>query len=125
MKEVRFKGCKLIGVNFSSCSDFLFSVNFQKCLLDYCSFADKKMKSTSFSDCSMKEVDFSATDLTMSVFQNCDLQQAVFNRTNLEKADFRTATNYTIDPESNKMKKAIFSHYGIAGLLRKYNIEIE
>jgi fluoroquinolone resistance protein len=125
MKDVHFVGCKLIGLAFEDCSDFLFAVNFQKCTLDYSSFTEKKMKKTKFTDCSLKEVDFSATDLSMAVFENCDLFLTVFQRTNLENADFRTAANYTIDPEVNRIKKAKFSYSGISGLLLKYNIEIE
>lgn len=125
LKEVLFVSCKMIGINFNACSDFLFAVRFRKCMLDYSVFAEKKMKKTLFSDCSLKETDFSATDLSLSTFQNCDLQQTVFHRTNLEKADFRTASNYTIDPDANKIKKARFSLHGISGLLQKYNIDIE
>jgi hypothetical protein len=33
--------------------------------------------------------------------------------------------NYSIDPDLNKIKKARFSTQGIAGLLDKYDIEIE
>jgi hypothetical protein len=43
----------------------------------------------------------------------------------LEKADFRSAFNFSIDPEMNRMKKAKFSRTGVFGLLHKYNIEIE
>jgi fluoroquinolone resistance protein len=49
---------------------------------------------------------------------------SVFDRTNLEKADFRSAGNYSIDPTTNKIKKARFSLDGVAGLLDKYDIEI-
>ncbi len=125
IKDVQFVGCKLIGINFDDCSDFLFSVGFQKCVLDYSSFVQKKMKKTLFVDCSLKEVDFSKTDLSLSVFQNCDLSHSVFQRTNLEKVDFRLAMNYSFDPEENKIKKAKFSYSGIAGLLTKFNIDIE
>jgi len=83
------------------------------------------MKKASFIDCSLKEVDFTAVDLSMAVFGNCNLERALFHESNLEKADFRTAANYTIDPETNKIKKAKFSTSGLAGLLGKYNIEIE
>ena len=83
------------------------------------------MKKTKFEDCSLKEVDFSAADLSMAVFLNCDLSQAVFQQTNLEKADFRTAFNYSLNPEANKIKKAKFSLSGIVGLLGKYDIIIE
>ena len=125
MKEINFKGCKLIGINFDNCTDFLFAVGFEHCILDYSSFAEKKMKKTKFANCSMKEVDFSGADLSMSVFENCDLSGTVFKYTNLEKADFRTAYNYGFDPELNKIKQARFSLSGISGLLGKYNIDIE
>jgi fluoroquinolone resistance protein len=42
-----------------------------------------------------------------------------------EKTDFRTAINYSIDPENNRIKKAKFNFSEIFGLLDKYDIEIE
>jgi fluoroquinolone resistance protein len=53
------------------------------------------------------------------------LDRAIFDNTILEKADFRTSFNYSINPERNKMKKSKFSTAGIAGLLDKYDIEVE
>lgn len=73
----------------------------------------------------MQETDFVECDLTDSVFDNCDLAHAMFDRTVLEKVDFRTAYNYSLDPETNRIKKAKFSVSGISGLLGKYGIEIE
>jgi uncharacterized protein YjbI with pentapeptide repeats len=125
LKEVSFKDCKLIGINFDYCADFLFAVNFDNCVLDYSSFTKKKMKKTRFMHCSLQEVDFSGTDLSMAVFGNSNLSRAVFSGTNLEKADFRTAYNYNIDLEANKVTKAKFSYAGLAGLLTKYKIELE
>jgi len=43
----------------------------------------------------------------------------------LEKVNFLTSYNYSIDPENNRLKKAKFSMNGLAGLLGKYDIEIE
>jgi len=125
MKNVLFKNCKLLGIDFSVCSNFLFSVNFENCILDYSSFYQKKMKKASFKDCSLKEVDFTETDLSMAIFNNCDLLSAGFMQTILEKADFRTAINYSLDPDLNKIKKAKFALQGVGGLLSKYNIDIE
>lgn len=125
LKDVQFRDCKVIGINFDHCLDFLFQVNFQKCILDYSSFFGKKMKKAKFIDCSLKEVDFTGCDLSMAVFGNCDLLRAVFHTSNLEETDFRTASNYTFDPETNKLKRTKFSLSGVAGLLTKYNIEIE
>jgi hypothetical protein len=58
------------------------------------------------------------------VFENCNLEQTIFNNTILEKTDFRTAYNFSIDPEMNKIRKTRFSSVGLSGLLDKYDIEI-
>jgi uncharacterized protein YjbI with pentapeptide repeats len=125
LKTVLFKNCKLLGVQFNTCLDFLFNVEFQDTALDYSSFANKKMPKTFFNSCSMKEVSFIGANITNSVFENCNLDNAIFNNTQLAGTDFRTAYNYTIDPEFNPMKKAKFSNQGIVGLLDKYDIKIE
>lgn len=125
LKTVDFKNCKLLGIHFHNCADFLFSVSFQVCVLDYSSFANKKMPKTKFNSCSMKEVSLIGTNLTNSVFENCNLDNAVFNDTQLASVDFTTAYNFKIDPEFNPMKKAKFSTQGIVGLLDKYDIKIE
>jgi uncharacterized protein YjbI with pentapeptide repeats len=114
-----------MGIEFGAASDFLFSASFENCQLDYSSFVRKKMKKTNFIDCFLKEVDFTEADLTASSFKNCDLSNAVFRQTILEKVDFTTARNYVLDPEVNKIKKAKFSFPDVAGLLTKYNIDIE
>jgi len=53
------------------------------------------------------------------------MQRAIFQKTVLEKADFRSAFNYSIDPDQNRITKARFSRLGVVGLLDKYRIEIE
>jgi fluoroquinolone resistance protein len=125
IKNVDFTNCKIMGIDFSKASNFLFSASFHSCILDYSVFTAKKMKKANFVDCSLKEVDFSGVDLTSAVFDNCDLLNVTFENTILEKCDFRTARNYSFDPELNQIKKAKFSHLGISGLLRKYDIVIE
>jgi len=125
LKTVTFKNCKLLGIQFQSCDDFLFSVGFQECTMDYSSFANKKMPKTIFNSCSLKEVSFIGTQLSNAVFDNCNLDHAIFNDTQLASVDFTSAYNYKIDPEFNPMKKAKFSTQGIPGLLEKYDIKIE
>jgi len=49
----------------------------------------------------------------------------IFKNTNLESVDFRTSFNYSIDPDLNRIKKANFLLSSIAGLLDKFDIEIE
>ncbi len=125
LTNVTFRNSKLLGVSFVECNDFLFTVSFDGCVLDYCSFARKKMMRTSFANSSMKGVDFSSSDLTGSKFSATDLTNTVFKKTILKQADLSTATNFDIDPEMNNIKKARFSLYGLTGLLGKYDIEIE
>lgn len=125
LKDVQFKGCKLVGFDFSLCNDFLFQVEFDSCQLDYAIFSKKKMKKTRFSKCSIVEADFTESDLTESVYHECQMDGSTFYYTILEKADLRTATNFNIDPEVNRIKKAKFSVFGLPGLLQKYDIRVE
>ncbi|WP_298224947.1 pentapeptide repeat-containing protein [Flavobacterium sp.] len=125
LQDVSFKNCKLLGIQFQSCNDFLFRVGFEECVLDYASLANKKMPKTKFVSCSMKEVTFIGANLTQSVFDHCNLENAIFNETQLAAVDFTTAANYKIDPQFNPMKKAKFATSGIMGLLEQYDITIE
>jgi fluoroquinolone resistance protein len=124
LNTVRLKESKIIGVNFENCTDFLFSVSFDNCILNFSSFYKRVLKKTTFSACTMHEVDLTDADLSGSVFAKCDFRNAKFENTNLEKADFRSSFNYAMDPERNKLKKAKFSQDGLAGLLVKYDIVI-
>ncbi len=124
-KGVKFRDSKLLGVHFESINDFFFSVDFENCILNMSSFYKLTMKKTQFKKCSLQEVDFAECNLSGAMFSDCDFTRAKFDRTVLEKADLSTSFNYSIDPERNKIKKAKFSLYGIAGLLDKYEIEIE
>lgn len=124
-KEVNFQDCKLIGIEFGKCTNFLFEISCTNCNMSYSSFLKKRLKKMAFRNCLMKEVLFAECDLSDTLFKDCNLENAVFEGNNLENTDFRTAFNYTIDPEANRMKKAKFGTDGLAGLLRKYNLVIE
>jgi len=124
LNDVTFKNCKIMGVNFSQCQDFLFTVKFDNCILDYSSFMDKKMLKTPFIQSSLKEVTFTRANLGGSKFDNCNLNETVFRETDLTSVDFSTSYNYIIDPELNDLRKAVFAMNGVAGLLAKYGIKI-
>lgn len=125
VNDVLFKGCKLVGVQFDFCREFLFSVRFENCDLKLSVFYKRKLKKTRFKNCNLEEADFTESDLSESVFENCKLEKTVFHFTNLEKTDFSTSFSYSIDPEQNRIKKARFSRMGLSGLLDKYGIIIE
>ncbi len=124
LQHIRFQNCKLMGVDFTHSSDFLFAVTFEGCNLNYTSFMRKKMKKSVFSECTIQEANFSETDLSGAKFEDCDLNNATFFRTNLTATDFRDARHFSIDPTQNTMKRAKFSRSGLAGLLTKFNLDI-
>jgi len=124
-RETLFKNCKLLGLRFEHCNKYFFEINFEACILNLSSFYQLDLTRMKFTDCSLHDVDFSESNLNGIGFFDCDLNGAIFDETNIEKVDFRTAVNYSIDPENNVVEKAKFSQSGIVGLLIKYNIEIE
>ena len=124
-RTVTFTACKMLGLQFENSNDFGFSITCHKCILNHTSFFQRKLKKVRFTDCELHEVDFSESDLSETVFANCDLMNATFSNSNLFKSDLRSAINYSIDPESNNIKKAKFRYPEVIGLLSKYDIQIE
>lgn len=124
-QNVLFIDCKLVGVDFSKAGDFLFEASFENCSLDNSIFYKKKNKSARFSNCSLVEADFSEADFSNTVFDNCNLSRAFFDRSALKGADFTSSYNYSIDPDTNVIKKAKFSLSGLPGLLAKYDIIVK
>jgi fluoroquinolone resistance protein len=122
--DVRFVRCKILGLHFESASQYLFAVGFEHSSLDLSSFYQCKMKKTVFSQSSLQETDFTETVLTEAVFDGCNLRGAKFENTVLEKADLRTAINFSINPEINKVRKARFAYPAVLALLDKYEIVI-
>jgi len=124
-QNAQFRGCKMLGFRFDACNPFGLSFRFEQCTLNHSSFYGLIIKGTLFSHCQLQETDFTQCDLTGAAFDHCDLVRAVFEQTVLEKADFRTARNYALDPERNRIRKAKFSLSEVVGLLGKYGIQID
>lgn len=125
LNGANFFNCKILGIKFNYCNDFIFDVYFEDCILDYSSFEGCKMSKTIFKDCSLKGVDFINSQLKQAQFINCNLDEAAFLGTNLQEADFSSSYNYTINLQENFVKKTRFDKDGLAGLLRNYDIIIE
>lgn len=123
-QDTHFHECKMLGLRFDQCHNFALSFTFDTCILQDASFFRLKLKKTAFRNCQLHHADFAECDLTEALFDTCDLRDAVFENTILEKADFTTSFNYNIDPEHNRVRKAMFSQNGLHGLLLKYDITI-
>tara|TARA_B110000902_G_C13727329_1_gene367569 strand:- start:154 stop:501 length:348 start_codon:yes stop_codon:yes gene_type:complete len=114
----------MIGIKFNEVNPFLLQFSFQKCQLNFSSFYQLKIQNTKFSGCNLEEVDFTETIATACVFDDSNLKGAIFEDTNLGKSDFRTAINFNINPENNRLKGAKFSRNTIEGILSQYQIII-
>lgn len=124
-QDVQFTNCKMLGLQFDSCNEFGFAASFDTCQLDHSIFFKMKLNRSSFKNCQLKGVDFTEAELKKTILLGCNLQEATFQNTNLEMADLRNASNYSIDPEQNRIKSAKFSLPEVIGLLDKYQIKIE
>jgi uncharacterized protein YjbI with pentapeptide repeats len=125
LSQVSFEGCKMLGLHFEDCHPFGLSVDATDCQMDYCTFYKVVLKKRRFSGCQFREADFTGADLSNSVFTACDFTLARFDGTTLERCDFRLSRGYSIDPSSNKIKKARFSLSGVVGLLDAFGITVE
>jgi uncharacterized protein YjbI with pentapeptide repeats len=115
----------MLGLHFENANAMGLQMNFNQCNLTHASFFQVALKKSLFKECKLIEVDFTKGDFNKSIFQDCDFSGAIFYNTNLEQADFRTSIHYSIHPENNKIKKAVFSQSEIRGLLDQYGIVIE
>uniref|UniRef100_Q3AR20 MCBG protein (Microcin resistance protein)-like protein n=1 Tax=Chlorobium chlorochromatii (strain CaD3) TaxID=340177 RepID=Q3AR20_CHLCH len=125
LQEVLFCNCKLLGVPFSDCRQLLLSFRLERCMARLALFCRLKLKGSLWSECMLQEADFSEADLSNALFERCEFPQATFFHTNLEGADFRTSWHYSINPATNRVRKARFSLAGIAGLLESFDVVIE
>lgn len=125
LSESLFKDCKMLGLHFDTCNPYGLSFSFEGCQLNHSSFYQVQAPKTRFKNCQLIEVDFIQSDFRDALFEHCDLSGSTFDGTILEKADFRTAFNFSIHPEKNRLKKARFSTQGLAGLLDHYDLKID
>jgi len=66
-RDVQFKSCKLLGLQFYNGNNFLFSANFDDCILNLSSFFKMKLKKFQFQNSTLHEVDFTEADLSGAV----------------------------------------------------------
>lgn len=123
-QDVHFLDCKIVGAEFFKCRSLFFSATFKNCLLQYCNFSELNMKNSNFSESKIKECYFTNTCLNGANFSGAELPGTAFHNCDLCKADFSSATQYSIDPCTNKIKKAKFSLPEVVGLLRGFEIVI-
>ncbi|MCB9170942.1 MAG: pentapeptide repeat-containing protein [Flavobacteriales bacterium] len=125
LQQVVFRECKLMGVDFSVCSEMLFHITCVDCPMDHAVFEKRVMPGTRFTRCSLQGAVFEEADLQGGVFDDCDLADAVFAGTDLRRADLTTARDLRIDPRRNDLRNARFSVEGALSLLATFGVEVQ
>jgi len=132
--STRFETSQVIGVDWTQTAwaenKFIVfkPVDFVECVLNHSTFSAMKMKQIQVVRCIAHDVSFEEADLTQADCTFTDFNSSRFLHTNLTEADFTGATNYTIAPQLNILKKTKFSLpeamallYGLDIQLTEYN----
>jgi fluoroquinolone resistance protein len=111
-REVRFERCKLMGIDWTKAHQLTFQADFDECALNHCSFDGMPLRELSITNCRALEVVFTEADLTGADLSGTDLSGSVFLHTILEQVDLSSASHYTIDPITNKLRDTKLSLEG-------------
>lgn len=124
--NVRFEGSQVIGVNWTLASWARFNItapiSFSNCAINYSTFIGLKLRETRITECIAREVDFSDADLTGADCSDTDFSSSRFSHTDLTNANFEGARHYSIDVNTNILKKTRFSLPEAVSLL--YSLDI-
>lgn len=128
--DVAFSDCRVTGVDWTRAGDVTdsrlpLSISFERCVIDYSTFFGLQLKGSRLAECTVHEADFSEADLSEADCRKSDFTGSKFLHTNLTKADFTLATNYSINPAANIVKKARFSLPEAVSLLNGFDVVIE
>lgn len=103
LSQVRFTGCRLLGLNFAAASQLMLSLQFADCQLDYAGFSGMMLRKTEFRTCRLRGADFQNAVLDQSIFDGSDLTGALFNHASLKKTDLRNTEGFGLDPALVKL----------------------
>jgi fluoroquinolone resistance protein len=122
--EATFKQCKVIGIDWTRTAETR-KLRFADCQLNYSNFRFLKLPGLRMERCEVKDADFIEARLKGASFAKSNLEKTRFFKTDLTEADFRGASNYSIDPAANTVKKARFSLPEAIALLESLEIILD
>lgn len=125
LRGIKFVETKLLGLDFAKCDRFILEFECHKSIIKNCSFREMNIQKTKFAGCDILDCDFIESNLVSSDFSEANLRGTTFLKSNLEKCDFSNAYDYIINPNDNKVKKAVFTLPEAMGLLKGFNIVIK
>jgi uncharacterized protein YjbI with pentapeptide repeats len=124
-QECKIDGSKMIGLSFDDVNSFNFSIQFNNTILNHSVFYQVNLQNSLFDHCTIQGADFTEANLENTKLINSNLNNSVFNRTNLKSTNFLGSSNFSINPNENYLKGAIFSKDEIAGLLDVFELKIK
>lgn len=111
--NTRFQDSQVIGVDWTEASwpkrGFLRTIDFDRCALNHSTFIGLSLRGIDLTRCVARDVDFTEADLSRANLTHTDFSQSRFLHTDLTEADLTDATNYSIAPNRNVLKKTKFS----------------
>ena len=124
-QSTKIVDCKMLGVDFTQCNTMNLSIEFKGSTLNHSIFYAMDLSKWSFDKCSMISCDFGSAKLKGCSLQGSNLDRAIFEQTDISKANFTEAINYSINPQNNYIKGAIFSAPEVLRLLASYDLMIK
>ncbi|MEQ8155382.1 MAG: pentapeptide repeat-containing protein [Clostridiaceae bacterium] len=129
MKNAILDNSAFIGINWNTLKGdsrtFEPIYSAKECFFKYNNFILMNLNKFKFSGSNFQESFFEECDLRETDFKDVRFQNTQFTQCNMTKADFRGATGYVIDIQSNKLKKARFSLPDVLTLLDSIEVLID
>lgn len=123
VRGVSFKGCKLLGINWTLLRA-LEASSWEDCLLDDCCFQALPLRGTNFQQCRARMVDFSDCNLCGATFSATNLRGANFIGADLRNAQFDRAVDVDIDASTVKLHKTRLEIDAVVRLAHRMGIEV-
>ncbi|APQ78153.1 pentapeptide repeat protein [Clostridium botulinum] len=129
MRNATLNESEFIGINWNALKGDSFSAGpinkVRKCFFKYNNFISMRLNNFNFSGSKFQESIFEESDLIDANFKDVRFESTQFTQCNMTRADFRGASGYVIDIQSNKLKKAKFSFPEVTNLLSSIDIVID
>jgi uncharacterized protein YjbI with pentapeptide repeats len=121
---VRFLKTKMLGIDWTAAALPL-SLAFVESIVNHSIFVGLSLQKMEMVQSTAHEVDFTRTNLTRAKLTETDFSGSRFADTNLSYADLSKATNYSIHPTMNRLKRTVFSLPEAVSLLSAFDIVLK
>lgn len=135
LRGVRWTGARFHGVQFDTCvldklrwntlTTLFLSITLTDCQAMFGDWSEMELKNSALRNCNLTGSDFSGADARQVDWSGSRLTEVIFHRTDLREGDFRTATDWTIDPAENKVRDTHFSRQALEGLVTRLGLQLD